>query len=187
MKQSKAATGRSVLLQQVVDQVVRSVQNMDTKQVEFARDIYWASLAINWRKTKYQSFQKFIKKELNMAVSTAYRYRLVGKLIEQFKYSDSQCKKMVAAIGWSRFCIGMNLMRAKCSVRGFIQAYKGLKISTDYRRKNNEGGDSYFGFALPHEQSCKFTAKLMQYGMAESDGRRRGIRDAMIKFVDEEM
>ena len=173
-------------LKEVVTQVTRSVQNIDINRVEVAKDLYWANNVIVWRLTDYRSFSRFVESELKMPVTTAYVYRLAGRKISDFKYSDAECHRIIRAIGWVRFCNGMNKQMRRLSAATFIAKYRNLPFN-HASNKRDPDGDIYFSVSVPNAEGCKFTAKLMEYGMSESHGRRHGVRDAMISFINEEL
>lgn len=173
-------------LQQVIQQVSRSLQNLDLNRIQVAKDLYWAQEVIVWKLTEYRSFARFVEVELKLCRYLAYRYAGVGRLINNFKYSDVECNKIVQSIGWTRFKKGLHSQTRKLKPSSFILKYKNLPFHSA-NHKQAEDGDMFFPLGLPNEQGCKFTAKLMEYGMTESHGKRRGLRDAMISFIDAEL
>lgn len=174
------------LLTEVTQQVLASAQKLDSNKVQFARDVYWARNVIVWKMTKYKSWHGFIRTTLKMPVGSVYSYMLVGRLINQFKYSDSECLEMVQSVGWKRFSFGLNIMKRRLIPKSFILKYKTLSFSVPRSTQDPEG-DVYFCFSVPKDPGCKLTAKLEMHGMRVVDGRRFNVREAMVRLIEQEL
>ncbi len=167
---------------QVVNQVTRSLQNLDSNRIEFAQDIYWARDVINWRLSHFKSFKFFIEDVLKMYPTTAYRYIRAGRLIKNSGYSDKECQDIVRAIGWVRFVRGLEKQKRKCSVKQFIMKYKTLPSSHGHPADEPRG--CFFQFSLPETEADIFTAELEACGMRIlGSGKRAGVREAMTQLV----
>lgn len=173
-------------INEVIERLKRSAQTLDSNRLQFARDIHWARNVIIWKMTRYRSWHGFIRTELKMPVGSVYNYMLVGRMIEQFKYSDKEGLEMVRGVGWKRFSYALNLMKRRLKPKSFIMKYKSLSFSAPRSTQDPEG-DVYFCFSLPKDQGCRLTAKLEAHGMRVVDGRRFNVREAMISFVNESM
>ncbi len=177
------------LIQSIIKRVIEAVQDENKAGLHTAKQLYWAQQVIDYSLTDYKSWGIFCKQEIPLGTSTITSYVRAARLIEKYQYTDAECLKMIAGIGWSRFQAGLPKLRKRLSVPKFIKLYKDLSNYTRGKfNANNKTveGDSAYSFTLPFAESEKYKVHLTQHGAVFPDqGPRRGIRDAMIHIINE--
>ena len=170
-------------IKQVVNKVNNSITTIDSDRLQCAKDILWAKNVINWKYSEYGSWNKFIT-TLTISIVTVYRYEVVAKLIEKYRYTDSQCLTIIKAIGWHNFTRGILEINRRMAIKTFIKTYASQKYAAGNYNKN---GDRSYMFGLPKKEANLLDLHLMNYGMRISNKRRTGVRAAMIQLINNKL
>lgn len=165
----------------------------DYLRYDTAVEIHKARYIIDWADTHYGAWTVMAEKELPISRSTLNRYIAVISVVRFKGYSDTECKQIIKAIGWSKFTIGMmdlSKKGPKMGVAAFIKRYSQLISGQSIGRKTPKfaGEDVAWSYSLPADISAKIEGYLTTYGMTYTNaGHRRGVRDAMIKLIENEL
>ena len=185
-------TPKQQLVKEVVDKVRKVTTGYNVGKLDVAYDWHWARSVLNWQHTDYGTWGNFMATEIKACASTVHTYITMVNKIEHFGFTKAECVKIIEAIGWIRFGIGLFLLKRKVKPETFIKRYENYP-STGYRATQAKKGKDPFGdraytFSLPAARADKLDVYLRMYGMTESPtGARRGVRDAFMGLVDNEL
>lgn len=173
------------VLKGIISKIVLSVNNVHKSKLKLCKDLAWARNVVNWYYTDYKSFGKFCKAHISLASGTIYGYIRIAELVSTYGYTDAQCDKMIEALGWTRFKLGLIDMNHKLSVKGFIEKYK--NFVTTAGDSVPKDGTCHYAFHLPKHQARKLDTVLKAYGMTIGESGRKGLSKAMIKLVNRKL
>lgn len=176
-------------LKEVIKRITEAIKVEDRTKLETAKQLYWGRNVINWRMTEYGGWCQFCEKELSMlSIASIVRYLRVARRIEEFDYSDKECHEMIAGLGWWRFGEALFLLKRRIQAKSVVEKYRNLPLKggDGTPPENDPMGDRAYQFSLPCEVADKFDSFLLDLGMSiPYEGKRRGVRDAMIRLVEE--
>lgn len=175
-------------LREVIKRITTAITVEDKTKLETAKQLYWGRHVLNWRLTEYGGWGKFCEQELHMmSLATIARYISVARRIESFDYSDKECHEMISGLGWSRFCNAMMLLKRRIQPKSVIEKYRNISpAGAGNKPETDPNGDRAYSFSLPCAVADKFDSYLLELGMSiPYEGKRRGVRDAMIRLVEE--
>ncbi len=174
------------VMKQIIDRVTKSVEVLNVDRWEAAKDLHWARHVINWELTEYESWVGFCESHVMLHPSTVNRYITTAALVQKYEFSNDDAKRMVRALGWTRFANGLVYMTRKMSSDKFIQKYKDWHTNHGAAMPGakDPNGDRAYSFSLPADIADKLDGYLEHYGMTtDPKNRRRGVRDAFTDLV----
>ena len=179
-------TPRKQMMAEIVKRVRSAVSDLHGAKLHAAHELHWARHVVNWKLTDYKNWTNFCKKEIPMSDQSIWKYITISSLLKKFNYTDAEALKMLNAVGWMRFGIGLSLLKQRIKPESFIDRYKEIDYPGSKSAKSRDPfGDRAYSFSLPKEVADKLDGYLIHYGMVTSPrGNRRGVRDAMISLVE---
>ena len=179
-------------IQKTIDSVIScvnlAIQDSDYSRLYAARQLHWAHNVIDYSLTDYKSWANFCRQEITLSRVTISTYIRTYNLVKKFGYTHKECCEIIAAVGWTRFALGLMQLKRKARGAAFIKASQKIVIhgNTPVGVTPDSGGDRAYAYSLPCAEANKIDGYLCTLGMSISEkGRRKGVREAMIRLINE--
>jgi len=171
-----------------VGQLVTSIKVLSRtstgQKYMFAKMLHKAS-TIDWVTTKYVTFDAMIKAEIPNLNAEVHKLIYGYTCMQKFSWTMAQQKYCLEHLGWSKFVAAANKELTKLVHIAFVKKYKKIPMSKLVAKSpSNISADRTYCFNLPDQSANKLDGILSQYGMTIVDGRKHGLRDAVISLID---
>jgi hypothetical protein len=169
----------------IVSELKRLSTSTSMHKYKFAKTLNQASLT-NWSNTDYKTFDKMVTIELNDSSEDIYQMLYEFRCMQKNEWFDAATQMaLLELLGWKRFVLAIQFETEKMTAPKFTTKYRKIAF---YKLKQKQeqlpGGDRAYSYSLPHIIANKYDGILMNHGMTIVNGRRHGVRAAMISFID---
>lgn len=170
----------------VTKKVSGLIKTIDHKRPQLAFQLLHLKEGVNWKHTEYQRWSKYCKECVHLSHSAIFVYVNAAKKAELHNFNQGDVETITDAIGWKRFCIGINKLDVKeeVTVLQFIALFKNVDFNERTYTKSEEGELVNFSFNLPPETATILNNILLANGMRVCKKGRSNVSGAMQQVVE---
>jgi hypothetical protein len=165
--------------------IAKFIKNSDQSKPELALELWNTRNNHKWKNSQYGSWRSYCDYNVAMSSTAIYQYLYTAKLIKKFTYSLSEVNTIVAAIGWSRFQLGISKITVYLTVEEFVLAYKNINLNQRVTFEKDKSELVSFTFSMSKNDADILTDELIVRGMRLHKQNRINASAAMIKLIKE--
>ena len=176
-------------LKQRLVNINKTLGTVSENKVDLAVILLETKASEYWKDTSYGGWQAFCSAEVALSYASVFVYVKTAELAKANKFRLADMKHIVAAIGWSRFRVGMTKIDPSqpVNVVKFIKLFKNLNLNerVTYGKNEEEKKMVDFKFSIPQATADLLTRELVIRGMRITNKSRTNASSAMTRLVNE--
>lgn len=165
--------------------IAKYLKSSDKSKPNLALELWETKNSHRWKNTRYGSWRNYCDNNVALSQASIYKYMYTGKMINRFGYELSTINKIVTAIGWARFQLGITKINVHLTAEKFIFSFKDLNLNERVEFEKDQSDLVNFTFSVPKADADILTDELVVRGMRIHKHNRINISAAMIKLIRE--